>query len=381
MFDLAHDALDSCEAAIIRLRNLEAFILDSINSRKIKDSYSIFKIKNTAYYMGKLQDVEQLVDEPLFSGKFQYDTALIDVNKFDYDLRGLSCDLEADISRLEGYIVSALGKLPDEIPSGKIRTQRDVLNQELANLYGSSELPSLVASFESKSKDEVLKQAKGVLKILQPLLKRAESLALEHILLRESRFNDWEAGGLGELLDRAHHMFLLKYYIDHFSYQGLAITKFMAGKFDRSAARLDCLLRAYILCYKDLPKDVTPAKLEIQLLRAEYKIEYLEGMSIQNLEDNIALKSLQRKYHDVISRTPSILMAAAHDLEDRAHIAGIEKRRIMARSLRKRGFGDSFCVLGTDFSKDAFLIFHGLIRADMETLEKLISDVEMLKYK
>ncbi|KAL2677119.1 hypothetical protein Neosp_010887 [[Neocosmospora] mangrovei] len=372
MFDVAHDALDSVEAAIIRLRNLEAFILDMMNDPQNEYPNLSFGIKNTAYYMSQFQVAENLVDKALFG----YDSSLMDVTKVDNSIGEIAGYIETDISRLEGYIMSTLGKLPDEIPSGKIRGQRDVLNQEVANLYGSSELPSLVASFESKSEDQVSEQAKDVLKTLQSLLDRAKSLALECIPCNAECFNGWEAGGLGELLDRADHILLLQLYTGHFRHDGQAITKFMAGKFDRSATRLDYLLRAYILAYKDIPKKSTPIKLGVPSLEAAYKGMYLQEMRTQNWENIIALKSLQRKHHNVRARTP--LMAAAHDLEDRADIGGIEMRRIMAKSLRKRV--DDLCcyVLGDDFIKNVFWIFYCLIRADIGTFEKLISDVEML---
>ncbi|RSL50707.1 hypothetical protein CEP54_011770 [Fusarium duplospermum] len=350
MFDLAHDVLDSLEPRIIRLRDLEAFVR---KSHKIKRS-PMFQVEGAADCMERFQNVEQL---------------------FDSLVGRIGRDVEADISRLEVYIVEALGELPDEIPSGKLQTPYYGMYHELVDLYGSSELPSLVTSFESKSKDEVFEQAEGVLRTLQHLLDRAKSLALECIPCRESCFTK---SGLDQLLDHTNHMFLLQEYIDRDPYRSQAITKFMAGKFDRSATRLDCLLRAYILCYEDLPKKGTPIEFDIPSLRAAYKGVSLVRMCAQNKEDHTALKSLSDEYQDVVGRTKDGVVAATF-FGDRADLRVIWKHQIMARNLRKRTFGRYFDFLGTDFIEIAYAILHGLIRADIKTLEGLISDVKMIK--
>ncbi|RSL99968.1 hypothetical protein CDV31_011949 [Fusarium ambrosium] len=309
MFDLAHDVLDSLESRIIRLRDLEAFVIDIPEDPEIWDQHLIYRFDDVARYMERFQDVEQLVDEPLFVELRFGGEGLMDACKFDSLVGNLERDVEAAISRLEEYIAHVLGELPDEISSGKLRTENIELYRELVNLYGSSELPSLATSFESKSKDEVIKQAHGVLKTLQHLLDRASSLALECISSGENCFNSWETGGLGPLLDYAEHMFNLKQYI---AYRGQVITKFMAGKFDRSATRLDCLLRAYILCYEDLPKEGTPWELDMPSLRATYYDMSMLAMCTQNKEDHTALKSLL----DVCREVSLVLEAYVRDIID-----------------------------------------------------------------
>ncbi|RSL64120.1 hypothetical protein CEP53_004213 [Fusarium sp. AF-6] len=361
MSDLAHDVLDSLESRIIRLRDLEAFVIDTTENPEIWDQHLIYRLDDVARYMERFQDVEQLVDEPLFVELRFGGEGLMDACKFDSLVGNLERDVEAAISRLEEYIAHVLGELPDEIPSGKLQTENIELYRELVNLYGSSELTSLATSFQSKSKDEVIKQAHGILKTLQHLLDRARSLALECISSGENCFNSWETGGLGPLLDYAEHMFNLEQYI---AYRGQVITKFMAGKFDRSATRLDCLLRAYILCYEDLPKERTPWELDMPSLRATYEDMSMLAMCTQNKEDHTALKSLLDVCRDVsLYGIPSAVEVAVEDLRDRANLMAIEKRRIMTRSLRKRTrarCGVYYSFLGTDFIETAYAIFHVL---------------------
>ncbi|RSM15201.1 hypothetical protein CEP52_000781 [Fusarium oligoseptatum] len=275
MFDLAYDVLDSLESRIIRLRDLEAFAIDILANPQSRGCYLARDYSHAIINMEKLQDARQLVDEPLFDGEVAWGVeGLVDVCKFDKLVREIGRDVEEHITRIEEYIES-LGKFPDEIPSGKLpdkvpsnrRWLKYDVERELANLYGSSELPSLVASFESKSKDEVFEQAKGVLDTLQ---------------LSLTNFYRSAHSKIPEICDRAEHMFLLRRYFNPSRHDGRALTKFMADKFDRSAARLDCSLRAYILCYKDLPKEGTPAKLDIPSLQAKFYANGQEQFCIRN---------------------------------------------------------------------------------------------------
>ncbi|KAJ4201143.1 hypothetical protein NW767_006795 [Fusarium falciforme] len=236
MFDLAYDMLDPLGPRISRLNDLEAFLDHIINNPETKDSCPRPEFDPMAEECArKLQGVQQLVDERLFAGE-----PSTKLTKFDKRVSWITRDVEMGISRIEEFIESALGKHPDEIPS-ETSGPKGPMYLNLAGLYGSSALPSLAASFDRKSEDEVLQQAKGVLKTLKRLFNRAKALSLVLISYGKDRF--WEPDGLGHLLDCAEHMALLQGYVHKSQRDGLAITKFMVGKFDRSAARLDCCIK------------------------------------------------------------------------------------------------------------------------------------------
>ncbi|RMJ19644.1 hypothetical protein CDV36_000729 [Fusarium kuroshium] len=394
MFDLAYDVLDSLESRIIRLRDMEAFAIDIQADPNSKCCYLADDYSRASINMEKLQNARRLVDEPLFTGEVVWDVeALVDVCKFDELVREIGPDVEETIARLERYFALALGKLPDEIPSGKLpdKTRLNLywlkydLDRELANLYGSSELPSLVASFESKSKDEVFKQAKGILDTLQPLLDEVTSLALECIYRGEGSFYYQAHCRIPQVYDLAEHMFNLRRYFKPSRHNGQAITKFMADKFDRSAARLDCYLRAYILCYKDFPRERPPAKLHIPSLQAEFKHNSQEQFYIRSKSDNRALKSLFHQFQEVWDNACRQGTIDKAELEafrrDRLNFEDIRNRQSMTRSLRKRFRNNYFSGLSHHFLLNAFMILHGLARVDIKTLEKLISDAKMLKHR
>ncbi|RTE83671.1 hypothetical protein BHE90_001687 [Fusarium euwallaceae] len=382
LFDLAYDVLDSLESDIIRLRNYEAFI-DMQRNPEIECRRPSVNYSRTSINMAKLHNVRQLVDKSLFN---EIET-LVDVGEFDFDINGMAFHLECDIGHCEGHIELGLGKPLDEIPSGKLPDKSPSskhwlhydVDRHVANLSGSSKLPSLAAKFECKSNDRLFKEAEDILDTLKHLLDEAMSLALKCISRGEGNFYSWPYNGLVELCDRAEHMLLLRRYVDRQRKNAGNIPKFMANKFDLSAARLDCSLRAYILCYEDIPKEGPPAKLDMPSMRAR------EGMSVgqnfsQNKSDNTALKSIFNEFEKVWctidDREPEWLIFK----RERLHFDAIKNRQSLARYLRKRIQDCNMRGFTDDFLQSALLIFHGLTRADIKTLEKLISDAKMLKH-
>ncbi|UPK93896.1 hypothetical protein LCI18_004831 [Fusarium solani-melongenae] len=289
MFDLAYDILDPLGPRISRLNDLEAFLGHIIDNPETKDSCPRPEFDVMAEeYARKLQDVQQRVDERLFAGE-----AFTKLAKFDKRVSWITRDVEMSISRIEEFIESALGKCPDEIPP-ETSGAKGPIYFNLAGLYGSSELPSLAASFDSKSEDKVLQQARSVLKTLELLFDRAKAMTLVLLSYGKDRF--WEADGLSHLLDCAEHMTLLQGYIRKSQRYGLAITKFMVGKFDGSAARLDCYIRAFIMAYDTLPIGATPAELDILSQQTSCKGKNLDGIYTQyKRDDRVAKCSLLPK--------------------------------------------------------------------------------------
>ncbi|KAI8657799.1 hypothetical protein NCS57_01159200 [Fusarium keratoplasticum] len=361
MFDLAYDMLDPLGPRISRLNDLEAFLGHIIDNPETKDSCPRPEFDVMAEeYARKLQDVQQRVDERLFAGE-----AFTKLAKFD-----------------KQFIESALGKRPDEIPP-ETSGAKGPMYLNLAGLYGSSELPSLADSFGSKSEGEVLQQAKSVLKTLELLLDRAKAMTLVLLSYGKDRF--WEADGLSHLLDCAEHMALLQGYIHKSRRYGLAITKFMVGKFDRSAARLDCCIRAFIMAYDTLPIGVTPAELDILSRRASCKGKNLDGIYTQYKRDDRVACSFFREYCRVWPLAEARDRVAAWELGVRADALAIRNRLVMSQTLRKRTRRD-LCswncgrskALGVDFIKHALAILHVLLRDDINTLKKLVSDLKAL---
>lgn len=378
MFDLAYDMLDPLGPRISRLNDLEAFLDHTVNNPETKDSCPRPKFDSMAEeYARKLQDVQQLVDKRLFAGE-----AFTKLAKFDKRVSWITRDVEMSISRIEEFIESAFGKRPDEVPRETSRA-KGPMYLNLAGLYGSSELPSLAASFNSKSEDEVLQQAKSVLKTLELLFGRAKAMTLVLLSYGKDRF--WEADGLSHLLDCAEHMALLQGYIHKSQRYGLAITKFMVGKFDRSAARLDCCIRAFIMAYDTLPNGVTPDELDILSLQASCKGKNLDGIYVQYKRDDRVACSLFREYCRVWPLAEDHDRDAAWELGVRADALAIRNRLVMSHTLLKRTRRD-LCswncgrskALGVDFIKHALAIFHVLLRVDINTLKKLVSDVKAL---
>ncbi|WAO94120.1 Hypothetical protein NCS54_01168800 [Fusarium falciforme] len=378
MFDLAYDMLDPLGPRISSLNDLEAFLDHIINNPETKDSCPRPEFDPMAEeYARKLQGVQQLVDERLFAGE-----PLTKLAKFDKRVSWITRDVEMSISRIEEFIESALGKRPDEIPS-ETSGAKGPMYLNLAGLYGSSALPSLAASFDSKSEDEVSQQAKGVLKTLERLFDRAKAMSLVLISYGKDRF--WETDGLSHLLDCAEHMALLQGYVHKSQRDGLAITKFMVGKFDRSAARLDCCIKAFIMAYDTLPTGVTPAELDILSLRASCKGKNLDGIYTQYKRDDRVASSFFREYCRVWPLAEDHDPNAAWELGVCADALAIRNRLIMSQTLRKRTRRD-LCswdcgrskALGVDFIKHALAILHVLLRVDINTLKKLISDLKAL---
>ncbi|KAJ4141833.1 hypothetical protein NW754_014623 [Fusarium falciforme] len=368
MFDLAYDMLDPLGPRISRLNDLEAFLDHIINNPETKDSCPRPEFDPMAEECArKLQGVQQLVDERLFAGEPSTKLA-----KFDKRVSWITRDVEMGISRIEEFIESALGKHPDEIPS-ETSGPKGPMYLNLAGLYGSSALPSLAASFDRKSEDEVLQQAKGVLKTLKRLFHRAKALSLVLISYGKDKF--WETDGLGHLLDCAEHMALLQGYVHKSQRDGLAITKFMT--------RL--LYKAFIMAYDTLPTGITPAELDILSLRASCKGKSLDGIYVQYKRDDRVTCSFSREYCRVWPLAEDHDPDAAWELGVCADALAIRNRLIMSPTLRKRTRRD-LCswdcgrskALGVDFIKHALAILHVLLRVDINTLKKLISDLKAL---
>ncbi|RTE83668.1 hypothetical protein BHE90_001688 [Fusarium euwallaceae] len=380
ILDEAYSILDSLGSAILRRRVLEAYVRDIINNPETEYSGPDPDFGPPfAQIMTEFMEVQLLVERCLFTGK-----AFMKLDMFDKRVGMIANDVEMGISLLEEFIEFALGKLPMEI-NPRLSTSEGIYSN-IASFYGFSELPSLAASFDSKSGDEVLQEAKGVIETLELLLEQAKSVTLGRISRNEYSFFAREAEELGELVDLAELLALLRRYVHNTQRDGLAITKFMISKFDRSTARLDCCIRVFTIDYDKLPKrsTSTPTELDMASLPASCKGRNLDGIYVQHDRDDKTLDSLfndldeayrQAGYHDAV---------AAMNLKDRAGTGAIRNRQTVAKTLRQRNDGGLFWdrgrskALGADFIKNALAILHGLLRADMKTLEKLISDLKAL---
>lgn len=374
MFNLAYEMLDPLGPRISRLNGLEAFLDYIMNNHSCPRPEFDSMAED---YARNLQDMQQFVDQCLFTGE-----ALGKLAKLDKCISWTTRDVEMSISRTEKFIKSAYGQRPKEIPP-EISGAKGPMYLNLAGLYGSSELPSLAASFNSKSEDEVLQQAKSVLKTLELLFDDAKAMTLVLLSYGKDRF--WEANGLNHLLDCAEHLALLQGYIHKSQRYGLAITKFMVSKFDRSAARLDCCIRAFIKAYDTLPNGVTLAELDILSVADSCKDKNLDLIYVQYKRDDRVAWSFFREYSKASHVAEVHHRDAVWDLAVRADALAIRNRLEMSKTLQKRT-RRKLCswhcgrskALGIDFIKHALAIFHVLLRIDIYTLKKLILDTKAL---
>ncbi|EEU44847.1 uncharacterized protein NECHADRAFT_85004 [Fusarium vanettenii 77-13-4] len=378
-FNLAYKILDTLGLRISRLNDLEALLGNIVDTPETENCCPRPDFGPMAEEcMSKLQGLQQLVDERLFAGK-----AFMQPVAFDRHVSWITREVEMSISRTRGFIEWALGKRPGEIPSERRLLAKGPMYMNLAGLYGSSELPSLATSFDSKSSDEVLQQVKGVLETLELLFEHAKAMTL--ILLSYGKDRFWDANGIRHFLDCAEHLAFLQGFVHNSQRDGLAITKFMVDKFDQSAARLDCCIRAFIMAYDTLPMGDVPTQHDISSLQASCKGKNLDGVYAQYKRDDKAMDLLFRKYWKVRNHAVNHDPAAAQDLEGCADTTAIRKRQMAAETLRERTSRgacswNSGCskALGPDFIKDALAILNGLLRADMVALEKLISGLKVL---
>ncbi|KAI8714659.1 hypothetical protein NCS52_01186300 [Fusarium sp. LHS14.1] len=378
-FNLAYKILDTLGLRISRLNDLETFLGNIVDTPETESCCPCPDFGPMAEEcMRKLRGLQQLVDERLFAGK-----AFMQLAAFNSHVSWITREVEMSISRTGGFIEWALGKRPDDIPSERLLLAKGPMYMNLAGLYGSSELPSLATSFDSKSSDEVLQQVKVVLEALELPFEHVKAMTL--ILLAYGKDRFWDANGIRHFLDCAEHLAFLQGFVHNSQRDGLAVTKFMVDKFDQSAARLDCCIRAFIMAYDTLPNGDAPTQHDISSLQASCKGKNLDGVYAQYKRDERAMDLLFRKYRKVRNHAVNHNPTAAWDLEGRADTTAIRKRQRTAETLRERTSRgacswNSGCskALGPDFIKDALAILNGLLRADMVVLEKLISDLKVL---
>ncbi|KAJ4322202.1 hypothetical protein N0V84_004915 [Fusarium piperis] len=362
VFDLAHATLDSLERPIKRLYDLKA-LADSFQrnpeTAHVGPGPDVF-VEN---YAALVDDVNELVDEPLF-----HDEAFEQTRQFDDFLREMTERVNADMSLLEEFVVSALGELPDQIPSAQGRSSGK-MHQERASCYGTSRLPSLASSFDEVSQADVKKLAQGIVQALRRQLARVKDLALLQIARGQGNFYTW---GFQELYGIAEGLAPLFRYVKISQRDSQTITKFMAGNLDRAAARFECQMKALMIAHSDIQMDRVPTERR-SLYEVLQRCNRCHDTVSQRLgERNRWLEWLKNQ------GDPDTFKLWA----DRLDIVAISKRLEELKNLQGKVQsmaepGDK--ILGESFFINALGILYRLLKDDDWSLEKLNWELKKLQ--
>ena len=361
MFNQAHDILDSLEAPITRIYDLKAFIDGLQNNPETAHlgpapDVSITVNLTLAHY------VHELVDEPLFTGQAFKQPLL-----FDNLVAKITQRINTDMQQLEEFATRALGQLPEEIPSAPGRASGQMY-LELASLLGTSQLPSLKSSFSEKSQAQVKRQAHDLVKSLGRQLDTVKAVALEQISRGQGNFY---TRGFHDLYEVSEDLAILRGYVNKSQRNNRTISKFMASKLDRVAASLDCHMRAFMVAHSDVPMTGTPTERRSlkEILRrcdkdsdtVECRFEYQRNL-VDELQDQADPRMIEETVGCVDAQAISTRVEGLHNL--------LRGARSMSEPYAK--------TLGESFFRNALGILHGLVKADIKSLERVNSNLRML---
>ncbi|KAM0434070.1 hypothetical protein ACHAPT_004015 [Fusarium lateritium] len=369
VFDQAYAMLDSLEASISRLRDLGAFadgIEDNPETKRLGSAPAVPAYATATYAM------HVAVDDSLFR-----DHGCRHTSGLDKRLPPIARDVERDTERLEGYIKGALGALPNKIPWAGCRPVGSMCVDYLG-LQDSSELPSLMASFDSKSEEEVKKHAQSAITHLEPLFERVKALALRHISHGEGVFFN---RGLREFIDCGNYMAFLREYVAKSQPDGCVITKYMAGKLDRCITRVDRLMRAFLIAFGGLANEETPTGPDTPSLGDSYEGWSLKEILNRCAHDSDDLGRLLMEQSRLLTPRYQAAVCKLRDLLEEIDFDAILMRMKAMRTLRSEwifGNQDYVTVVGEGFAKRVLKTLLGLLSADIEALRKFILDARVL---
>ncbi|KAM6522076.1 hypothetical protein FALCPG4_011767 [Fusarium falciforme] len=152
----------------------------------------------------------------------------------------------------------------DELPAVPNDEASSLTNQRNSQLQGpqQADVPSLMASYDTSTDDEIRDKARGAIRALEDLLCRAKILALGS-LPRLGTFIDDERLDIVicHMLDNGGSLALLRGYVDKLVHTKAAVTSFMASKFDRATSRLASCIKARISTLEKFaaPGDACPS--------------------------------------------------------------------------------------------------------------------------
>ncbi|EEU44848.1 uncharacterized protein NECHADRAFT_85006 [Fusarium vanettenii 77-13-4] len=361
MFNQAHAILDSLEAPISRLYDLKAFV-DSLQHNPETAHLGPGPDVSITVNLTMAHYVHELVDEPLFTGQAFKQPLL-----FDKLVHKITQSINTDMQQLEEFATRALGQLPDQIPSAQGRASGQMY-LELASLLGSSQLPSLKSSFSKKSQTEIKRQAQDLVKSLGRQLDRVKAVALEQVARGQGNFYTW---GFHDLYEVSEDLALLRGYVKKSQRNNRTISKFMASKLDRVAANLDCHMRALMVAHSDVPTTGTPTERRSlnEILRrcdkdhdaVEYRFDDQHSL-VNELQDQADPRIVEETVGCVDAQAISTRVEGLHSL--------LRGARSMNEPYAK--------TLGESFFRNALGILHGLVKADIKSLERLNSNLRIL---
>ncbi|KAL2677121.1 hypothetical protein Neosp_010889 [[Neocosmospora] mangrovei] len=361
MFNQAHDILDSLEAPITRIYDLKAFI-DGLQSNPETAHLGPAPDVSITVNLTLAHYVHELVDGPLFAGQAFKQPML-----FDNLVDKITQRINTDMQQLEEFATRALGQLPEEIPSAPGRASGQMY-LELASLLGSSQLPSLKSSFSEKSQAQIKRQAQELVKSLGRQLDTVKAVALEQISRGQGNFYTW---GFHDLYEVSEDLALLRGYVNKSQRNNRTISKFMASKLDRVAASLDCHMRAFMVAHSDVPMTGTPTERRSlkEILR---RCDKDNGTAEYRFDDQLSLVNELQGQADprIVEETVGCVNAQA--ISTRAE--GLRSLLRGARSMKE----PHAKTLGESFFRNALGILHGLVKADIKSLERVNSNLRML---
>ncbi|KAJ4201142.1 hypothetical protein NW767_006794 [Fusarium falciforme] len=185
----------------------------------------------------------------------------------------------------------------DELPAVPNDEASSLTNQRNSQLQGpqQADVPSLMASYDTSTNDEIRDKARGAIRALEDLLCRAKILALGS-LPRLGTFIDDERLDIVicHMLDNGGSLALLRGYVDKLVHTKAAVTSFMASKFDRATSRLASCTKAQISTLEKFaaPGDACPSSV------GEEQSWDLAGTIKQCREDANTVRSLFWKVQD-----------------------------------------------------------------------------------
>lgn len=201
-------------------------------------------------------DLDRTVDKCLF-GDHAVDMAI--TKTLDDGVMDVLNGLGKVLLELTQFLVVA--RTGTKLPEGS-RDEIDALLERMRILHSKhtedpqhDEVPSLMASYDTSTDDEIKNKARGAIQALEDLFCRAKALALNSLPRLGNHIGFGKPGLLAcDVLDIGGDLVVFRRYVnklveaktDTEAVDGRVVTRFMAGKFDRATSRLASRIKAQI---------------------------------------------------------------------------------------------------------------------------------------
>ncbi|UPK94642.1 hypothetical protein LCI18_005577 [Fusarium solani-melongenae] len=262
ILDQAHDNIKILEVHLDQAKRLAAMV-DRIH-RHCGVEPGVENALMLVQRMTSILKLDRIVDKCLFGDRA---VNMAFAKSLDDGVYKECKGLAEDLTSLNTTIMAAKVALPKEL-----QADIDILKSQLSihpEDPQHAEVPSLMASYDTATDDEIRDKAHGAIQALEDLFSRNKALALNSLPRLGSHIGFEKPDiVICDMLDVGGDLVLLRRYVEKLVHTkadtataARVVTSFMAGKFDRATSRLASRIKAQISTLEKFaaPHDTLPS--------------------------------------------------------------------------------------------------------------------------